>query len=166
MAPTTSGTWTAFYERNKDDGGAIQRLFKTNLTQFAVISENHLDDVDRIMATIAGSNYGNMVLVPGATGFMHVLHHGFTHSTELGGPMDIIAVHGNLSEAALKVIPKNIIVTKAGNTAGQRSSVECPMLDRITTADEFRNLAPARNGILKKKPNHIFIGPETFYLAK
>jgi hypothetical protein len=110
-----------------------------------------------------------MILVPGTTGFMQVLHHGFTHSTELGaGPMDIIAVQGNLSQAALKVIPKNIIVTKAGNTAGRRSSVECPTLESMlgtTTADEYRNLAPARNGILKKKPNHIFTGPETF-LAK
>ena len=68
MAPTTSGTWTAFYERNKDDGGAIQLLFPTNLTQFAVMTKNHLDDVDRLMATVAGSHYGNMILVPGPTG--------------------------------------------------------------------------------------------------
>jgi hypothetical protein len=169
MAPTTYGTWTAFYERNRDDGGAIQRLFRTNLTQFSVMSENHLDNVGRIMETVAGSNYGNMILVPGPTGFMQVLHHGFTHSAELGGPMDIIAVQGNLSEAALRVIPKNPIVMKAGNTAGRRSSVECPTLESMlgtTTADEFRNLEPARNGILKKKPNHIFIGPETFFLAQ
>ena len=169
MAPTTSGTWTAFYERNKDDGGAIQRLFRTNLSQFAVMTENHLDDVDRLMATVAGSNYGNMILVPGPTGFMQVIHHGFAHATEMGGTMDIIAVHGNLSEAALKVIPKKSLVMKTGNNTGRRSSIDCPTLTSMlesTTPDEFRTLEPERNAILKKKPNHIFIGPETFYLAK
>ena len=169
MAPTTSGTWTAFYERNKDDNGAIQRLFRTNLTMFSVMSENHLNDTVRIMETVGGSNYGNMLLVPGPTGFMQVLHHGFTHSAELGGPMEIVAVHGNLSEAALKVIPKDTIVMQAGNNTGRRSSVECPTMDSILetkTAEEFRSLAPAKNGILKQKPNHIFIGPDTFFLTK
>jgi hypothetical protein len=169
MAPTTSGTWTAFYERNKDDNGAIQRLFRTNLTMFSVMSENHLDDTVRIMETVGGSNYGNMLLVPGPTGFMQVLHHGFTHSAELGGPMDIVAVHGNLSEAALKVIPKDTIVMQAGNNTKRRSSVECPTMDSILgtkSAEEFRSLAPAKNGILKQKPNHIFIGPDTFFLTK
>jgi len=170
MASTTSGTWTAFYERNKDDNGAIQRLFRTNLTMFSVMSENHLNDTVRIMETVGGSNYGNMLLVPGTTGFMQVLHHGFTHSAELGGPMDIVAVHGNLSEASLKVIPKDTIVMQAGNNTGRRrSAIECPTMDSIlgtTTAEEFRALAPAKNEILRQKPNHIFIGPDTFFLTK
>ena len=169
MAPITSGTWSAFYERNKEDNGAIQRLFRTNSTMFSVMTENHLDDTDRIMATVAGSNYGNMLLVPGPTGFMQVLHHGFTHSAELGGPMDIVAVHGNLSEAALKVIPSDTIAIQAGNKTGRRSALECPMMESILgtrTAEEFVALEPEKNGILKKKPNHIFIGPDIFYLAQ
>ena len=136
---------------------------------FSVMSENHLDDTVRIMETVGGSNYGNMLLVPGPTGFMQVLHHGFTHSAELGGPMEIVAVHGNLSEAALKVIPKDTIVMQAGNNTGRRSSVECPTMDSILgtkTAEEFCSLAPAKNGILKQKTNHIFIGPDTFFLTK
>ena len=146
MAITTFGTWTMFYECNRDDNGAVQRLFRTNLRAFATMTENHLDDTNRVTATVAGSNFGNMILVPGPNGFMHVLHHGFTHTAELGGATSIVAIHGNLSEANLKVIPAETIVTQAGNNVGRRSAVECPSLDNILgtkSAEEFRALAPA-----------------------
>ena len=155
-----------FYERNRDDGGAVQRLFRTNLTQFTVTTANHLDDPARLSDTFAGSNYGNMILVPGTTGFMQVLHRGFVHSGEIGEPSVIIAVQGNLSEAALRVIPKQAIVLKAGNNTGLRSAPACPTLESflgVETAEEFCALAPAGNGILKSMPNHIFIGPDAFF---
>ena len=167
--PATYGTWTAFYERERNDSGAIQRLFRTKLSRFTTMTENHLDNPVRLLGTIAGSNYGNMLLIPGVTGFMQVLHHGFTHAGELGDEPDIVATYGNLSEAALKVIPVNATVALLGNNAGRRSAVDCPTLEDFlgaTTADEFVALEPAGNGILKQKPNHILIGPETFRLTR
>lgn len=169
MAPVTYGTWSAYYERNREDNGAIQRLFRTNMTSFRVMTENHLDNAVRLTETIAGSNFGNMFLVPGLNGRMQVLHHGFTHAGELGGSADILAVNGNLSEAAIKVIPKETAVQVLGNNTGRRSGTECPTLESIlavNTAGEFTALAPNGNVILKLKPNHLFIGPEIFELAK
>ena len=142
-----------FYERNRDDNGAIQRLFRTNLRAFATMTENHLNDTNRVTTTVAGSNFGNMILVPGPNGFMHVLHHGFTHTAELGGATSIVAIHGNLSEANLKVIPAETIVTQAGNNVGRRSAVECPSFHSILgtkSAEEFRALALLRTGSSRK----------------
>ena len=169
--PASSGTWSAFYERNRNDNGAIQRLFRTNLTSLTVMTGNHLDNPVRLTETIAGSNYGNMLLMPGTTGFMQILHHGFVHAGELGGESVLLAVNGNLSEAALKVIPKEAAVTQVGNINRRRATApECPSLDDflgVRTAEEFNELEPtAGNGILRQKPNHLFIGPETFSMAK
>ena len=157
--PASSGTWSAFYERNRNDNGAIQRLFRTNLTSLTVMTGNHLDNPVRL---IAGSNYGNMLLILGTTGFMQILHHGFVHAGELGGESVLLAVNGNLSEAALKVIPKEAAVTQVGNINRRRATApECPSLDDflgVRTAEEFNELEPtAGNGILR---------PETFSMAK
>ena len=84
MAPPTFGIWTEFYDRHKGDNGAIQRLFRTNMTSLAVMTEKHLNNAVRFSETIAGSNYGNMFIVTGVTGFMQVLQHGFAHAGELG----------------------------------------------------------------------------------
>jgi hypothetical protein len=35
--PVTYGTWTAFYEREKDDNGSIQRLFRTKSSRFTAM---------------------------------------------------------------------------------------------------------------------------------
>ena len=83
--------------------------------------KNHLESVVRLTETIAGSNFRNMFLVPEPNGFMHVFHHGFTHTSELRGAADILAVNGNLSEAAIKVIPKERAVQILGNNTGRRS---------------------------------------------
>ena len=99
---------------------------------------------------------------------MQVLHRGFVHSGEIGKPSVIIAVQGNLSEAALRVVPKQAIVLKAGNNTGLRSALACPRLESflgVETAEEFCALAPAGNGILKSMPNHLFIGPDVFLIA-
>jgi hypothetical protein len=167
--PVTSGTWTAFYERERNDRGAIQRLFRTKLSRFTAMTEDHLDNPVRLLGTISGSNYGNMLLIPGVTGVMQILHHGFTYAGELGDEPDIVAIYGNLSEAALKVIPVNATVALQGNNAGRRSAVDCPTLEDFlgaTTPDEFVALEPAGNGILEQKPNHILVGPEIFRLTK
>ena len=170
MAPPPFGIWTEFYERNKEDNGAIQRLFRTNMTSMAAMTEKHLNNTVRFTETIAGSNYGNMLLVPGVTGFMQVLHHGFAHAGELGGESVILAVNGNLSEAALRTVPKDKVVEQMGSNTGRRSfSIECPSLESligVDTAEEFSELEAEGNVILKNKPNHVFIGPDTFFFTK
>ena len=52
------------------------------MTSLTVMTGNHLDNPVRLTETIAGSNYGNMLLMPGTTGFMQILHHGFVHAGE------------------------------------------------------------------------------------
>jgi hypothetical protein len=132
---------------------------------------NHLNNPVRLTETIAGSNYGNMFIIPGTIGLMQILHHGFlVHVGELGGQSVLLAVNGNLSEAVLKVIVKESAVTQVGNITRRRATApECPSLDDflgVGTAEEFNELEPtAGNGILHQKPNHLFIGPGTFNMA-
>jgi hypothetical protein len=169
-SPASSGTWCAFFECNRNNNGAIQRLFRTNLTSLTVMTGNHVNNPVRLTETIAGSNYGNMFIMPGTTGFMQILHHGFVHAGELGGESVLLAVNGNLSEAALEVIPKEASVTQVGNITRRRATApECPSLDDflgVGTAEEFNRLEPtAGYGILRQKPNHLFIGPNTFNMA-
>ncbi len=103
-----------------------------------------------------------MLLIPGVTRFMQVFKHGFTHAGELRDKHNILATYGNLSEAALKVIPMNATVLLLGNNAGRRSVVDCSTSEDFlgaNTADEFVALEPAGNGILKQKNEPYFDRP-------
>ena len=51
-----------------------------------------------------------MLLVPGTSGYMQVLHHGFAHAGDLGEESVILVVNGNLSEPAIKVLSKHSTV--------------------------------------------------------
>jgi hypothetical protein len=88
MIHTPGGThpssWTDFYVRNSDDSGPFQTLFKTNTASLARMTEDHLNDVNKFTETIAESDVGNMLLVPGWKGVMQLIHHGFACNTPDG----------------------------------------------------------------------------------
>lgn len=57
--------WTTFYERNRYDGGGIQRLFEANLATLSIITASYFKKPEKLVETIAGSPYANMVMVAG-----------------------------------------------------------------------------------------------------
>ena len=85
MANVKALTWPAYYARIRDDGGAIQNLFQTNLGTLAAKSKSHLQNFGKFTETITDSAHGNMILVPRiTTGKMQLIHHGFSCSTDDG----------------------------------------------------------------------------------
>ena len=76
--------WTDFYERrNRNDGGPFQVLFETNTGTLAAKTARNKDSIHKLTESIAGSGYGNMMLIPGTNGMVQVTHHGF--ATEVDG---------------------------------------------------------------------------------
>ena len=68
----------------------------------------HLNNPGNLTDTICGSAHGNMMLIPGITGQIHLLHHGFPCNTPDG--MALVFVQGNLSDSAyFKVIDREIV---------------------------------------------------------
>ncbi|KAI2493347.1 hypothetical protein MHU86_21192 [Fragilaria crotonensis] len=168
MVPTPSLTWLAFYARNREDNGAFQKMYESELGPLAAVTKTHLDDALAFTDTIAGSAYGNMVMVPGLPGKFHILHHGFTCTTSKGTSM--IFVLGNLSDCSyFKVLPRAAAVEQIKVTTGPRvRSTNCPTLADMlasTTEDEFKALPAQGNGILRQHPNHLMINPEIFMMA-
>ena len=78
-------TWTTFYERNRNDGGGVERLFGASLATLSIITASHLKKPDKLVETIAGSTYANMIMVAGdCDGEVHLLNHGFVNTTSFG----------------------------------------------------------------------------------
>ena len=78
-------SWTTFYERNRNDGGGIERLFGASLSTLSIIATSHLKKPDKLVETIAGSTYSNMIMVAGdEEGSVHILHHGFVKGNRAG----------------------------------------------------------------------------------
>ena len=112
--------WTTFYERNRHDGGGIQRLFETNLATLALITASHFKRPDKLVETIAGSTYANMIMVAGEDdGMVHILHHGFVNATSFGGEASILFLSGNSSEAPLKALAHGSAVVPIKSSSGR-----------------------------------------------
>ena len=174
MAPVISPSaridkWTEYYSRNRADGGPIQALFNMNSKTLARKVEGNLNSVSRLTDYIAGSSFGNMVLVPGRPGEMQLVHHGFACNTKDG--FILAFAHGNMGDCtAFKIVPREELVAPiAGRDEGDEEVEErtrsAPALDSMLGAesgDEFAALEPEGKDILDRLPNHCFITPETF----
>ena len=167
-------TWTAFYERNRHDGGGVQRLFEASLATLSIITASHLKKPDKLIETIAGSTYSNMIMVAGEDdGMVNVLHHGFVNATSFGGEASILFLSGNSSEAPLKVLShSNAVVPiktrSSGRTRGGGATFDAPTIAdmlKVVSETEFSELRGNGNNILQEKPNHMLIGPAVFNLA-
>jgi hypothetical protein len=169
MAPVTSIAWTTLYARNREDEGTFQSLFDEELAALVNRTASHLANPDKLVQDIAGSMNGNMMMIPGEAGRMHLLHHGFVCNQPEG--FDLVFVQGNLGECFyFKVLPREEATTQIQINTGRRpSTTNCPTLASMrgaTTADEFAALEPDGNTILLQKPNHVVIHPVIFLLAK
>ena len=155
--------WIDLYKGKRDDGGPFQMLFEATTTALAKRTKSHLNDVRKLTETVAGSDYGNMMLVPGTKGVMQLIHHGFACNTAT--EFVLAFAHGNLGESTtFKAVDRNAIVTSALATG-----VVVPSLDSMMGAEspeEFRALEAGGNAILEEYPNHCLIIPEVFATVK
>ncbi len=130
--------------------------------------ERNLNNVSQLTDYIAGSLYGNMVLVPGRPGEMQLVHHGFACNTDDG--FVLAFAHGNLGDCTtFKVVPrKELVAPKAGRDddkeGGERTCIAPTLVSMLgaESGEEFAALEPEGNNILDRLPNHCFITPETF----
>ena len=161
--------WTEFYARNRNDGGPIQTLFETNVAAMARKTEGHLNNVAKLTETITGSDYGNMLLVPGRRGVMQLIHHGFACNTTDG--FSLAFAHGNLEETTtFNTVDRNELVSPAtardeGEDEEDSEGSAVPTLENMMAAespDEFAGLEAEGNAILANLPNHCLINPEIF----
>jgi hypothetical protein len=162
--------WTDFYARNRNDGGPFQTLFETNVATMARKTESHLNNVTKLTETITGSDYGNMLLVPGSKGTMKLLHHGFACNTEAG--FSLAFAHGNFGDTtSFKTADRNDMVAPAAERDASSEEDDSdgglvvPSLESMMAAEspeEFANLEAEDNPILEQRPNHCLITPSTF----
>jgi hypothetical protein len=162
-ASTGVDKWTDFYERNRNDGGSIQTLFETSVSALAKRTSTHLNDVSKLTETVAGSDHGNMILVPGAKGIVQLIHHGFGCNTATS--FILAFAHGNLGESTtFKAVNRNEM-TRPAVTEG----VAVPNLESLMGAessDEFARIDAEENSILEDYPNHCLVTPSVFALVK
>ena len=168
MASVKALTWPAYYARNRDDGCAIQNLFQTDLGTLAAKSKAHLQSVGAFTETITGGAHGNMLLIPGAKGRMHLIHHGFSCLTDDG--FALVFVQGNLSDCSyFRILDRNEAVEEIKVIQGRRVTItNCPTLGSMleaTSATQFASLPAQGNGILRQRPNHLMINGDVFLMA-
>jgi hypothetical protein len=165
MTRTTirADNWTDFYERNRTDGGPFQTLAEVSAAALAQRTRSHLDDVSKPTETVAGSDYGNMILIPGAEGIMHLIHHGFACNTAT--TFVLAFAHGNLGESTtFKLVDHDAMVRQA-----VPEGIALPNLDSMMGAEspeEFGALEAEGNSILEEYPNHCLINPDVFAIVK
>jgi hypothetical protein len=65
-ASTHPTTWTAFCNKNRNDGGAVEALFQQDDDTLSAIAKSHTLDRNKLISTIASSDGANFMLVPAA----------------------------------------------------------------------------------------------------
>ena len=158
-----AANWVDFYVKNRNDNGPIQALFSQNLLAMAQKTSSHLRDANALTETVVGSAHGNIMLVPGRTGFYNLLHDVFEAATDEG--FALIFAQGNLEDCTIfKSIPRAAVVARLINETGLRSGTksDCPSLEAmmgVESADAFAALPPETNDALKNSPNHFMLTP-------
>ena len=168
MATVKPLSWSAYYARNRDDDGVIQSFFDSNLGVLASRSLLHLRSISKFTETITGSACGNAIFVPGPPGKMSLIHHGFSCLSE--GEFSLVFVQGNLSDCSyFKILPREEVVEPIKVTQGRRvTTINCPLLGdmlSVSSAEEFKDLPAAGNGILRNRPNHLLINGDVFLMT-
>lgn len=143
-------------------------MFEEELDDLVSKTIGYLERPDTFSQAIAGSMYGNMIIVPAEPGKMSIIHHGFLCNKP--GGSDLVFVQGNLGDSCyFKVLPREDATAQIKVVNGRRSTtVNCPTLETMrgaTTGDEFAALAAQGNVILCQKPNLLLIHPVIFHLA-
>ena len=136
--------WTDFYQRHKADGGPFQTLSEASAAEHSRRTKSHLNNANKLTETVAGSDYGNMILIPGPEGIMHLIHHGFACNTST---MFVLAfAHGNLGESTTFKLADREAMVRPAVTEG----IAVPSLESMMGAespDEFGALEAEGNTI-------------------
>jgi hypothetical protein len=139
---TATNKWTDFYAQNRNDGGPFQTLFETNEAAMARTTAGHLNNVSRLTETITGSDYGNMLLVPGKSGTMQLIHHGFACNTADG--FSLAFAHGNLEDTTtFKTVDRGDLVAPAAvrEAEGSNGNTLVPTLESMMAAESPEEFA-------------------------
>jgi hypothetical protein len=65
MAASTHPTvWTAFYDKNRNDGRAVKALFQQDDDALSAVAKSHTLDRNKLIATVTGSDGANLMLAP------------------------------------------------------------------------------------------------------
>jgi hypothetical protein len=124
----------------------------------------HVDDSSAFVPTIAISGDVKVILAPKTNkGGLTVLHKGFTTSTHLGGDLLIVFANSDLSESPFKLLNPTVAVNKLPNRP-LRMGGGSPLLGsmfKTTPAEEFQNLPPKDNAVLKDRPNQPYVSTST-----
>jgi len=163
-------SWCTRYHRNQLDGGVLQRSLEIDAETWDKVTLSHTDEPS-IMKTLNALPESTFFIVPGSSsGNVNFLHHGFSHTTQIGGASIGVFVHGNLNGSPFKVIPTEQVVklvSGAGGGARTRGGIalHCPSLSDmcdVRSADEFSSLPQGENSILENRPNHFVISGAHF----
>jgi hypothetical protein len=156
--------WTDFYQRNRADGGPFQTLSEAGVSALARRTKSHLNNVNKFTETVAGSNHGNMILVPGPEGIMHLVHHGFAYNTST--TFVLAFAHRNLGESTtFKLVDREAMVRPAVT-----EGITVPSLESMMGAESPEELGTTEakgNTILEQGyPNHCLVSPDVFAIVK
>lgn len=178
LPPRSTTPWNDFYYRNKKDGGPIQKLFETHTGKWTNYTTMNISNIHRLTECITDSGGGNMMLIPGESGWVRVIHHGF--ATEIEGKCCLVFVEGNRMDdcATFKVLPREEAVEPVSTTAPEdhdnakgrmgRAAKLAPSflsLMEVGDANEFGELLAEDNDVLLELPHHFLIHPKVFALT-
>jgi hypothetical protein len=162
MVSFTAISWATHYHRNKRDGSSTQRSFETSPDVWARVSHGNVNH--QTFVSTLSTLPTPFLLVPGEEKNVQLLHHGLLHASQVGGTVDAVFIHGNLSESPFKMIPIQDITTPlttstAGRTRADPFSHSPSLLDmcNAVSAETFAALPPGDNKILQGHPNHFLI---------
>jgi hypothetical protein len=171
MATSTHPTtWTAFYNKNRNDGGAVEALFQQDDDTLSAIAKNHTLDRNKLISTITGSDGANFMLVPAAKkNSLEWIHQGMAFDLTFGGDMLLAFAHGNLSSSPFKLLTITSAIDNLGTTGSTTRKATAGQLSPkpesyFSVKDEagFAALPAEDCGVLQGHPNHAFIHPSYF----
>jgi hypothetical protein len=164
--------WTTYYERNKQDGGGIQRLFEAGLSTLSIITTSHFKKPDKLIETIAGSTYANMIMVAADDDgtIVNLLHHGFVNASTFGERLPSSSSPETRRRHRLNPCPTPVrwYPSKLDRGRTRGAAIDSPTLNDMLNVEykEFADLRGGGNTILRDKPNHMMIGPAVFMIAE
>ena len=150
--------------------GSIEALFDQGDDTLSNIAKSHILDKNNLIATIAGSEGANLLLVPAAPkNSLEWLHQGIGFNLNFGGDMLLAFVHGNLSSSPFKMLTIETAVNNLGTTrtntrqasAGHRSPKPESYFE-INDEAGFIALPAEDCDVLQGHPNHVLIHPSYF----
>jgi hypothetical protein len=167
---SSSYPWTAFYNKNRNDGGAVEALFQQDDDTLSAIAKSHTLDRNKLISTITGSDGANFMLVPAAKkNSLEWIHQGMAFDLTFRGDMLLAFAHGNLSSSPFKLLTITTAIDNLGTTGSTTRKATAGHLSpkpescfSVKDKTGFATLPAEDCGVLQGHPNHAFIHPSYF----